>query len=60
LLSYGLNILGIFLILGAFFGGMQSSLYASMFGGNANTVIPWIMGIVGVVCFLGGVYMRRR
>ncbi len=60
LLSIGLVIVGGLLMLGSFFGGIQSGIATSLFGGHANSASFWVVGIVGFVVFLGGIYLLRK
>jgi hypothetical protein len=60
LLAVGLVILGIVLIGGAFTGGLQTGMANSLFGSHTSTAAFWVIGIVGFIVFLGGIYMLRR
>ena len=60
LLAVGLVILGGIIMFISFFGGMASGIQSALFGGNAGAALFWIMGIVGFITFLGGVYMLRH
>jgi len=60
LLAIGLIILGIFLVGGSFLGGIQAGMYSSLFGGHINSASYWVIGIIGFVVFLGGIYLLRK
>lgn len=51
---------GIILMASAFLGGMQIGIADAMFGGDTSQVFTWIIGIVGFIVLLGGIYMLRR
>ena len=60
LLAVVLILGGIYLIIAAFMGGISIGLSNSINGAHNSSSIAWIMGIVGFVCALGGIYMLRR
>jgi hypothetical protein len=60
LLAIGLIIVGGLLMVGAFMGGVQAGIATSLFGGHINSASYWVVGIIGFVVFLGGIYMFRK
>jgi hypothetical protein len=59
LLAVVLILGGIFLIIAAFMGGISIGLSNTVNGSHTSSLIAWIMGIIGFVGCLGGVYMLR-
>lgn len=60
LLAIGLVILGFLLMAGAFLSCVGSGITSSMFGTPTSETSFWLMGIIGFVIFLGGVYMLKK
>ena len=56
LFSICLSIVGVFLMFAAFFG-----LGTNGIGGTTyNPALYWVLGFIGFVMFLGGIYMLRN
>ena len=60
LLAIALMGLGFVITVGSFLGGLQTGLKNSMFGQHFSSAGFWVTGIIGVVMFLGGIYMLRN
>ena len=54
--SICLSILGVFLMIAAFFGLGTNGLA----GTSYNHALYWVLGFIGFVAFLGGIYLLRR
>lgn len=59
LLAIALSIVGFIIMIGSFFGAVQSGMASGLFGQHSSSTSFWISGIVGFVMFLGGIYMLR-
>ncbi len=60
LLAIGLVILGGLMVLGAIMAALSSGIATSLNGGSSPSAVFWVIGIIGFIVFLGGVYMLRK
>ena len=61
LLAIALCIIGVFLVVGAAGGFLNNLVKADMIGGQHPSAIwAWVVGIIGAIVFLGGIYMLRK
>jgi len=59
LLAIALMVFGFIVAADAFLGAVQSGMQNALFGQHVSSGIFWVIGIIGVVMFLGGIYMLR-